>query len=136
MGKMNKKKVTLFTVLTLVITAIVMVAVSLIYQGIEDPIKAKSIFQGGMAFSMFIPLIMALVVKADFKGMGWKPQIRKNINNGRASGAFAGQVAFRISGFIFFQPFLLLISPDTVWRKIAVIIWHDLNAVHFSKEFN
>ena len=79
MGKMNKKKVTLFTVLTLVITAIVMVAVSLIYQGIEDPIKAKSIFQGGMAFSMFIPLIMALVVKADFKGMGWKPQIKGNV---------------------------------------------------------
>lgn len=79
MEKMNKKKVTLFTVLTLVITAIVMVAVSLIYQGIEDPIKAKSIFQGGMAFSMFIPLIMALVVKADFKGMGWKPQIKGNV---------------------------------------------------------
>lgn len=79
MEKMNKKKVTLFTVLTLVITAIVMVAVSLIYQGIEDPIKAKSIFQGGMAFSMFIPLIMALVVKADFKGMGWKPKIKGNV---------------------------------------------------------
>ena len=79
MEKMNKKKVTLFTVLTLVITAIVMVAVSLIYQGIEDPIKAKSIFQGGMAFSMFIPLMMALVVKADFKGMGWKPQIKGNV---------------------------------------------------------
>lgn len=79
MEKMNKKKVTLFTVLTLVITAIVMVAVSLIYPGIEDPIKAKSIFQGGMAFSMFIPLIMALVVKADFKGMGWKPKIKGNV---------------------------------------------------------
>ena len=79
MGKMNKKKVTLFTVLTLVITAIVMVAVSLISQGIEDPIEEKKTFQAGLAAAMFIPFIMALVVKADFRGMGWKPQIKGNV---------------------------------------------------------
>lgn len=79
MEEMNKKKVTIFTVLTLVISAVVMVAVSLISRGINDPIKSKSVFQGGMVFAMFIPLIMALAVKADFRGMGWKPQIRGNV---------------------------------------------------------
>ncbi|MBQ8949630.1 MAG: CPBP family intramembrane metalloprotease [Eubacterium sp.] len=79
MEKMNKRKVILFTVLTLVFATVVTVAVSLISLGIEDPIKAKKVFQAGMVGAMFIPLIMALVVKADFRGMGWKPQIRGNV---------------------------------------------------------
>jgi CAAX amino terminal protease family. len=36
-------------------------------------------FRGSLVISMFIPMIVAFFLKADFKGMGWKPRLRGNI---------------------------------------------------------
>ena len=36
-------------------------------------------FRGGLVVCMFIPIIVAALLKVDFKGMGWKPKFKGNI---------------------------------------------------------
>ena len=78
MEKMNKKKVIIFTVLTLVLSNAFAVAAAMIAKGISDPLKSTSFFKTSLSVMMFIPLIMAIVVKADFRGMGIKPRLKGN----------------------------------------------------------
>ena len=79
MEKMNKKKVIIFTVLTLVLSNVMAVAAAMIAKGISDPMKSTSFFRTSLSVMMFIPLIMAIVVKADFRGMGIKPRLKGNV---------------------------------------------------------
>ena len=79
MEKMNKKKVIIFTVLTLIISNAVAVAAAMIAKGMDSQAKSTVFFKNSLAVIMFVPLIMAIVVRADFRGMGIKPKIKGNI---------------------------------------------------------
>jgi membrane protease YdiL (CAAX protease family) len=64
------------------------------------------VFQAGLAVCMFTPLIAALISKASFKGMGWKPKFKGNI--GWLFFAAYGVIPFVIAGAALF----FLIFPD------------------------
>lgn len=75
---MDKKKVIKFLVITYVISWTIQIAVSL-YMVNNPGATGTTVFQMGLAVCMFAPLIAALVSKASFKGMGWKPKFKGNI---------------------------------------------------------
>lgn len=75
---MDKKKVIKFLVITYVISWTIQIAVSL-YMVNNPGATGTTVFQMGLAVCMFAPLIAALISKASFRGMGWKPKFKGNI---------------------------------------------------------
>jgi len=75
---MNKKKISIFIILTFAIAWTIQIIVSYIYINM-DKVKGRIIFQIGLSVCMFAPLISALLSKADFRSMGWKPKFKGNI---------------------------------------------------------
>ena len=75
---MDKKKVIKFVVITYLIAWTIQIAVSL-YKVNNPGMTGTTVFQMGLAVCMFAPLVAALISKASFKGMGWKPKFKGNI---------------------------------------------------------
>jgi len=75
---MDKKKVIKFIAITLGAAWILQSIVGLLSLKIGG-VTGTLIFTIGMSIVMFVPLISALIAKADFKGMGWKPKFKGNI---------------------------------------------------------
>ena len=75
---MDTKKIIKFLVITYVIAWTIQIAVSL-YMVNNPGQTGTTVFQVGLAVCMFAPLIAALISKASFKGMGWKPRFKGNI---------------------------------------------------------
>ena len=75
---MDKKKVIKFVVITILISWTIQIIVSL-YMVNNPGITGTMVFQAGLAICMFVPLIAALISKASFRSMGWKPKFKGNI---------------------------------------------------------
>jgi len=75
---MDTKKVIKFVVITYLIAWTIQIAVSL-YKVNNPGMTGTTVFQMGLAVCMFAPLVAALISKAGFKGMGWKPKFKGNI---------------------------------------------------------
>lgn len=75
---MDKKKVVKFVVITFVLAWVLETIGSVYLLGHQD-MTGKSVFQGCLVVCMFTPILSALLVKADFRGMGWKPKFKGNI---------------------------------------------------------
>ena len=75
---MDKKKVIKFVVITILISWTIQIIVSL-YMVKNPGITGTMVFQAGLAVCMFVPLIAALISKASFRSMGWKPKFKGNI---------------------------------------------------------
>ena len=75
---MDKKKVIKYTVITLALSWSIQIAVSLISHNI-DGMTGQLVFSGGLAVCMFMPLLSAVIVKADIKHFGWKPKLKGNV---------------------------------------------------------
>lgn len=75
---MDKKKVIKFIGITYAVSWTIQIIVSILFLKYGG-MKGKMIFQGGLSVCMFTPLIATLIVKADMKGMGWKPKFKGNI---------------------------------------------------------
>lgn len=75
---MDKKKVIKFVVITILISWTIQIIVSL-YMVNNPGITGTMVFQAGLAVCMFVPLIAALISKASFRSMGWKPKFKGNI---------------------------------------------------------
>ena len=75
---MDKKKVIKFVVITYLIAWTIQIVVSLYMVNNPGQIGTM-VFQFGLAVCMFAPLLAALISKAGFKGMGWKPKFKGNI---------------------------------------------------------
>jgi len=75
---MDKKIVIKFVCITYAIAWTLQIIGSL--YAVNNPgITGTMVFRGCLAVCMFAPLLAALLVKADFKGMGWKPKFKGNI---------------------------------------------------------
>ena len=75
---MNKKNVIKFIGFTYAIAWTIQIIVSL-YMVNHPGMTGLLVFQLGLAVCMFAPLLAALIAKADFRGMGWKPVFKGNI---------------------------------------------------------
>ena len=75
---MDTKKVINFTAITLALAWTIQIVVSLISLNAGGD-KGRMIFQAGLAVCMFMPLIAAVISKADIKHIGWKPRLKGNI---------------------------------------------------------
>jgi len=75
---MDKKKTIKFIGITFAMAWTIQIIVSYLFLNI-DKMKGRLVFQGGLMICMFTPLISALLAKADFKSMGWKPTFKGNI---------------------------------------------------------
>ena len=75
---MDTKKVIKYTVITLLLAWTIQIAASVIGNNIGGT-AGTMLFRGGLAVCMFMPLIAAIIAKADFKGMGWKPKFKGNL---------------------------------------------------------
>ena len=75
---MDTKKVIKFVVITYLIAWTIQIAVSL-YKVNNPGMTGTTVFQMGLAVCMFAPLVAALISKAGFKGMGWKPKFKGNV---------------------------------------------------------
>ena len=75
---MDKKKVIKFVVITILVSWTIQIIVSL-YMVNNPGITGTMVFQAGLAVCMFVPLIAALISKASFRSMGWKPKFKGNI---------------------------------------------------------
>ena len=75
---MDTKKVIKYTVITLILAWGIQIAVSVIGNNIGG-MTGTMIFRGGLAVCMFMPLLAAIISKADIKGMGWKPKLKGNL---------------------------------------------------------
>ncbi len=75
---MDKKKVTKYLALVYIMAWSVEIIGSLIYR-IVGGMKGLTIFHGFLALTMFMPILAAFFVKADFKVMGWKPRFKGNV---------------------------------------------------------
>lgn len=75
---MDKKKVIKYVIITYVIAWTLQIAGSL-YMVNNPGMTGQTVFKACMAICMFGPLVAALVVKADFRSMGWKPKFKGNI---------------------------------------------------------
>ena len=102
---MDTKKVIKFIVITYLIAWTIQIIVSL-YMVNNPGMTGTLVFQAGLAVCMFTPLIAALISKAGFKGMGWKPKFKGNI--GWLFFAAYGVIPFVIAGAALF----FLIFPD------------------------
>ena len=72
---MNKKKVILYTTITLIAAWIIQSIVSIYYMQ-HQTMTGKSVFQVGLSAMMFVPAIVAIIVNKGFKGFGWKPKFK------------------------------------------------------------
>ena len=98
---MDKKKVIKFVVITFLIAWTIQIAVSLFM--VNNPgMTGTTVFQVGLAVCMFAPFIAALISKASFRSMGWKPNI------GWLFFAAYGVIPFVIAGAALF----FLMFPD------------------------
>jgi len=102
---MDKKKVIKFVVITYLIAWTIQIIVSL-YMVNNPGMTGTLVFQAGLSVCMFTPLIAALISKASFRGMGWKPKFKGNI--GWLFFAAYGVIPFVIAGAALF----FLIFPD------------------------
>ena len=102
---MDTKKVIKFIVITYLIAWTIQIIVSL-YMVNNPGMTGTLVFQAGLSVCMFTPLIAALISKAGFKGMGWKPKYKGNI--GWLFFAAYGVIPFVIAGAALF----FLIFPD------------------------
>ena len=102
---MDTKKVIKFVVITYLIAWTIQIIVSL-YMVNNPGMTGTLVFQAGLSVCMFTPLIAALISKAGFKGMGWKPKYKGNI--GWLFFAAYGVIPFVIAGAALF----FLIFPD------------------------
>ena len=102
---MDTKKVIKFVVITYLIAWTIQIIVSL-YMVNNPGMTGTLVFQAGLSVCMFTPLIAALISKAGFKGMGWKPKFKGNI--GWLFFAAYGVIPFVIAGAALF----FLIFPD------------------------
>ena len=75
---MDNKKVIKFVIITYVIAWALQIAGSL-YMVNNPGMTGQMVFKGGLAVCMYAPLIAALIAKADFRSMGWKPKFKGNI---------------------------------------------------------
>ncbi|MCR5227847.1 MAG: CPBP family intramembrane metalloprotease [Eubacterium sp.] len=75
---MDKKKVIKFVAIVYGIVWTLQI-IGAILQDRMAGMKGIIAFRGSLVISMFIPMIVAFFLKADFKGMGWKPRLRGNI---------------------------------------------------------
>ena len=102
---MDKKKVIKFVVITFIISWTIQIAVSLFM--VNNPgMIGTTVFQVGLAVCMFAPLVAALISKASFRSMGWKPKLKGNI--GWLFFAAYGVIPFVIAGAALF----FLVFPD------------------------
>lgn len=102
---MDKKKVIKFVVITFLIAWTIQIAVSLFM--VNNPgMTGTTVFQVGLAVCMFAPFIAALISKASFRNMGWKPKFKGNI--GWLFFAAYGVIPFVIAGAALF----FLMFPD------------------------
>ena len=75
---MDKKKVIKFVAVTYAIAWTLQIIGSL--YAVNNPgFTGTMVFQGALAVCMYAPMLAAFLVKADFKGMGWKPKFKGNI---------------------------------------------------------
>ncbi|MBR5386900.1 MAG: CPBP family intramembrane metalloprotease [Clostridiales bacterium] len=75
---MDKKKVIKYVIITYAIAWALQIAGAL-YMVNNPGMTGQMVFKGSMAVCMFAPLAAALLVKADFRSMGWKPKFKGNI---------------------------------------------------------
>lgn len=75
---MDKKKVIRFVVITLCIAWAIQIAASIFMLNNPGTV-GTTVFQVALAGCMYIPLLAALIVKGDFRSMGWKPKFKGNI---------------------------------------------------------
>lgn len=102
---MDKKKVIKFVVITLLISWTIQIIVS--FYMVNNPgMTGTMVFQVGLAVCMFIPLIAALISKANFRSMGWKPKFKGNL--GWLLFAAYGMIPLVIAGAALF----FLMFPD------------------------
>ena len=100
---MNKKKVILFVVITYAIAWTLQIIGSVFL--INNPGQTGTlVFQISLAVCMYAPLLAALAVRADFKGMGWKPKFKGNIGWLFLS-AYAALPLALIGGALFYMIF-------------------------------
>ena len=74
---MDKKKVIKFLIITMLLAWGLQIAGSLVKVNVGGT-TGLLVFQACLAVCMFAPMIGALLAKADFKGMGWKPKLKGN----------------------------------------------------------
>ena len=74
---MDKKKVIKFLIIVMILAWGLQIAGALIGNSIGG-MTGTLIFQGSLAICMFAPIVAALLAKADFKRMGWKPKLKGN----------------------------------------------------------
>ena len=75
---MDTKKIIKFVVITFLISWTIQIIVSL-YMVNNPGMIGTTVFQVGLAVCMYTPLIAALISKASFREMGWKPKFKGNI---------------------------------------------------------
>ena len=74
---MDKKKVIKYLIITMLLAWGLQIAGSLVKVNVGGT-TGLLVFQACLAVCMFAPMIAALLAKADFKGMGWKPKLKGN----------------------------------------------------------
>lgn len=75
---MDKKKVIKFLIITMILAWGLQITGSLVSKNVGG-MTGLLVFQACLAICMFTPLVSALIVKTDFKGMGWKPKLKGNL---------------------------------------------------------
>ena len=75
---MNTKKVVIFSVVTLLLSTLIALVLKFGMGALDNAMISTTIMQMGLMGMMFVPAIVALIVKADFKNMGWNPHPLKN----------------------------------------------------------
>ena len=75
---MDKKKVIKYVAITYAAAWALQIVGSVFFIN-NQTMTGKLVFQGCLSVCMFAPLLAALLVKADFRGMGWKPKFKGNI---------------------------------------------------------
>ena len=74
---MDKKKVIKYLIIVMILAWGLQIAGALIGNSIGG-MTGTVIFRGSLAICMFAPIVAALLAKADFKRMGWKPKLKGN----------------------------------------------------------
>ena len=74
---MDKKKIIKYAAITYAIAWALQIAGSL-YMLNNPDMTGQYVFKGSLAVCMFAPLLATLIVNKNLRGMGWKPQIKKN----------------------------------------------------------
>ncbi|MBR2524713.1 MAG: CPBP family intramembrane metalloprotease [Clostridiales bacterium] len=75
---MDKKKITMFVVITYVIAWTLQIVGS-VYMVNNPGTTGTLVFRGSLAVCMFAPFVAALIANKGLRGMGWKPKFKGNI---------------------------------------------------------